>query len=412
MLAMKILVASVHRNIVGGVETYLRTLIPALLERGHQVAGLFDYHPNPTLPVIDSTEAPLPAWYCEDLRRHPELWREIEHWRPDVVYAHGLTSLDVDRELQRKYPAVTYLHTYWGTCATGRKCHAFPQIQTCTRAFGPACLLLHYPRRCGGLNPLLALRMYDTERERHARLLEYASILVASAHMYQEFQRNGVSAGRLHLLRLPVDEVPRSRPSEGKIPTGKLLFLGRLTDLKGVDFLIRAIPAAQKKLGIQLTLTVGGDGAQLGKLKALACGLGVAVTFAGWVSGAERLDLLRRADLLVVPSLWPEPFGMVGVEAGCVGLPSAGFAVGGIPDWLIPGQTGELAPSDPPTVEGLAGAMVRALADPAHYNRLSRGAFELSQRFTLERHLGELETILSAQAQNAAGSLAVPQGVR
>src|SRR6202034_271377 len=98
-------------------------------------------------------------------------------------------------------------------------------------------------------------------------------------------------------------------------------------------------------------------------------------------------DLMRQADLVAVPSLWPEPFGLVGIEAGCFGVPAVGFAVGGIPDWLIPGQTGELAPADPPTVEGLAEAIVRALEDPAHYQKLCSGAWEMAKRFSLERHL-------------------------
>lgn len=399
---MKILIATTHRSIVGGIETYLQTLIPALLQRGHQVAGLFDHYPNPALPTVDPPEAAMPAWYCEDLCRDPDLWGQVAQWRPEVVYSQGVASPDVDRELQNNYPTVTYLHGYWGTCATGRKCHSFPEVRTCTRSFGPACLLLHYPRRCGGLNPLLALRMYRSERGRHARLAECSAILVASTHMQSEFLRNGVDASRLSRLRLPVEEVPRV-PPEWKTPGGKLLFLGRLTDLKGVDRLLRAIPAAQQGLGRQLTLTVGGDGAELSKLKELARGLGVEANFIGWVSGGQKLDLLRRADLLVVPSLWPEPFGLVGVEAGCVGLPSAGFAVGGIPDWLIPAETGELAPADPPTAEGLAQAIVRALANPEHYNHLCRRAFELSKLFTLDRHMAELETILSAQVRRGAG---------
>src|SRR5271170_6553395 len=111
--AMKILIATAHRTIVGGVETYLQALIPALLQRGHQVAALFDHYPNETGATIDSPELDLPVWYCEDLRRDPDLWRELAGWRPDVVYAHGITSLDVDRELQQRYPSVTYLHGYW-----------------------------------------------------------------------------------------------------------------------------------------------------------------------------------------------------------------------------------------------------------------------------------------------------------
>ena len=77
---------------------------------------------------------------------------------------------------------------------------------------------------------------------------------------------------------------------------------------------------------MELTLTVGGDGSELAKLKQLARDLGVTAEFTGWVSGDAKVDLMRRADLLVVPSLWPEPFGLVGVEAGCVGLPAVGFA--------------------------------------------------------------------------------------
>ena len=50
--------------------------------------------------------------------------------------------------------------------------------------------------------------------------------------------------------------------------------------------------------------------------------------FTGWVRPSRRTDLMRGADLLAVPSVWPEPFGLVGVEAGCVGLPAAAFDVG------------------------------------------------------------------------------------
>ena len=111
--------------------------------------------------------------------------------------------------------------------------------------------------------------------------------------------------------------------------------------------------------------------------------------------------MMREADVLAVPSVWPEPFGLVGIEAGCVGLPAAAFDVGGVRDWVRPGESGELAPGDPPTADGLVQAIVRALADPAHLNRLRVGAWEVVRGFGRERHVEGLQRILEAAADAA-----------
>jgi glycosyltransferase involved in cell wall biosynthesis len=322
-----------------------------------------------------------------------------------VVYSNRIAFTDTDRRLQESYPVVVYLHDYSGTCTTGRKCHAFPNILPCQRTFGPMCLLMHYPRRCGGLNPLLAWKMFQTERTHNSLLAGHRAILVASTHMQAEFNRNGVGSEKLHVVRLPLTDPQGSVPPRQNAPGGRLLFAGRLTDVKGVDYLIRAMAEAEAKLGRKLTLTVAGNGAELAKLQELARQTQATVEFCGWVDSSRKMELMRQADLLVVPSLWPEPFGLVGIEAGSVGLPAAGFASGGIPDWLIPGQTGELAPSDPPTVQGLADAIARALEDPDRYQRLCRGAMEMSKRFTVSGHIAELEAILYANASPSSAQL-------
>src|SRR5579864_4601191 len=253
--------------------------------------------------------------------------------------------------------------------------------------------VLHYPRRCGGLNPVRALQSYRFQSQRHARLHEHQAILVASHHMYEEYRKHGIGPDRLHLVRYPLTESFGCAAPTPKAPGGRLLFVGRVGKLKGVAVLLRAVPRAADRLGRKLSVPLAGDGGELRKMQDLARTLPIETEFTGWVGAPEKLALMRAADLLVVPSLWPEPFGLVGIEAGSAGLPAAGFAVGGIPDWLIPGVTGELAPADPPTVEGLADAMVRALQDRDHYNNLCREAFNLSQQFTMQRHLTELEAI-------------------
>lgn len=394
---MKILIATPHRNIVGGAETYVQALIPALAARGHEIAVLCDHpvalHQSMT---IDSEADGLPFFYSTHLRKSREEWGKLADWKPDVVYSQALESLDVERQLQLHFPAVLYTHAYFGACTTGRKCYAFPVIQTCTRKFGPACLLLHYPRRCGGLDPLFTWKLFREQSTRHALLRNYRAVLVASQHMHREFQVQGVDARNLHVLRLPLTERYTSSSPERRSASGRLLFLGRLVDAKGADVLIRAVPDAETRLGRKLHLTIAGDGSELSKLQKLAQTLGISADFPGWVQGPEKLQLMRDADLLVMPSLWPEPFGLAGIEAGSLGVPAVGFAVGGIPDWLIPGQTGELAPADPPTAEGLADAIARALGDPEHYNHLRREAFAFSRQFSMETHITELEAVLAA----------------
>lgn len=240
--------------------------------------------------------------------------------------------------------------------------------------------------------------MFLRQSQIKSSLPRYRAILVASNHMHREFLLNGVSSERLHLVPLPAagTELIPTSPSV-KTRRDRILFIGRLMDLKGVEYLIKATVQAAKTLGRPLTLTIGGDGQERTKLEQLARALGVMAKFVGWVQTRQKADLMREADLLAVPSLWPEPFGLVGLEAGCLGVPSVAYSVGGIPDWLIPGQTGELAPGDPPTVDGLAAAIVRALADSSHYDHLAMGARNLAQRFTLKGHFASLERILGAE---------------
>ena len=213
--------------------------------------------------------------------------------------------------------------------------------------------------------------------------------------MVSEYARHGVASSRLHRLAYPV---PRRRDAEPVPPATSspttVLFLSRLTDLKGGGHLIRAVRRASDALPRQLRLRVGGTGPEQPALEALATQLDVPATFYGWVQGAEQQRLLRESDLLAIPSLWPEPFGIVGIEAATYGVPSVGYAVGGIGDWLEPGVTGELAPADPPTVQGLAEALVRVLESPVYYQSLCAGAIEMAARFNPDDCFQRLDDIM------------------
>jgi glycosyltransferase involved in cell wall biosynthesis len=141
--------------------------------------------------------------------------------------------------------------------------------------------------------------------------------------------------------------------------------------------------------------TLAGDGCDRGrweKRAAAVCGQEprLKTYFPGWTTGRQLDALFDASDLLVVPSVWPEPFGLIGLQAAEHGLPSVGFAVGGIPDWLRPGVNGQLADANPPTAETLARAVIECLKDPSAYARLREGAGRLSSESTYKHHIRDL----------------------
>ncbi len=374
---------------MGGIEKYLQALLPALLAQGHEVAILHEVPLSDDREAIDPPQLGLSSWDVSALGLAGAL-RAVGDWKPDLIYSHLLSNAELEDTLIRRYPAVLFAHTYYGTCGTGNKCHSFPQIRPCTRKFGPMCVLLHYPRRCGGLNPLTTLRLFRKQAQHKSALARYAAILTGGESMQQEYLSYDLDARKILVAPLPAFEGDPDEAPSPRVPHGRILFAGRLAKLKGAHYLIRAAALAKTKLP-EIALTIAGDGSERKNLEELAQNLDVPVEFTGWVYTEQRKALMAQTDLLAVPSLLPEPFGLVGVEAGSIGVPSVAYAVGGIPDWLIAGYSGELAPADPPTVEGLASAIVEALADPAHYNRLRRGAWITARRFTMQNHLEKLE---------------------
>lgn len=394
---MRLLIATQHLRIVGGVETYLHALLPLLAKRGFEIAVLAEFGESPD--GILSAYPDLPIWTTSG-GSVKEVFVELGRWKPEIVYCQGLLNSEVESSLADRFATVLYAHNYSGTCVSGTKCYSRPFAETCNRTLGPGCLAAYFPRGCGGRNPITMLRLYRNEQRRRRNLTRYGAVLVASNHMVEEFRRHGVASDRLILAPLfAPDTRSDANPPLPKARTDRILFVGRLTILKGWRELVAAIPLASAALGRTLTLVVAGDGPDQSAFESEARRRSVPVEFLGWVNSAERQTQMRAADLLAVPSVWPEPFGLVGIEAGCVGLPAVGFAVGGIPDWLIPGVTGESAPGDRPNPKELASALVRALADDGHRHRLSQGAWEMSRQFTPEAHLDRLIPILESAAR-------------
>ena len=185
----------------------------------------------------------------------------------------------------------------------------------------------------------------------------------------------------------------------------RLLFVGRMEVLKGGHVLLDALPSVLAAVNRPVQMTFVGDGRERASWEEKAGIIQtreprLQVRFAGWLEGAALKRVFDKSDLLVVPSLWPEPFGLVGPEAGLNGLPAVAFDVGGISDWLTDGINGYLASGAPPHPSGLAEAIVKCLTGPDNYQRLRQGAVGAARRFSLGGHVKKLVELFQEVVRN------------
>jgi glycosyltransferase involved in cell wall biosynthesis len=171
----------------------------------------------------------------------------------------------------------------------------------------------------------------------------------------------------------------RLRESFGIQPDAPLLAsVGYLTEGRGQDVLVRAMPAVLERFGNARCLIAGGpfprpqDLAYRERLLALVreLGLGDAVVVAGHVENVA--DVYAAADVVVNPARASESFGRVAFEAGIAGAPAVVSRVGAIPELLRDRESAMIVgPEDP---DAIAAAAVELLDDPDLAERLVAGA--------------------------------------
>jgi glycosyltransferase involved in cell wall biosynthesis len=166
-----------------------------------------------------------------------------------------------------------------------------------------------------------------------------------------------------------------------------------------VDVLLDAFRrAVERHPGARLTVI--GDGADRARLEEMAADLvaGGRVVFRGWLGKAEVAECLAAASVVAVPSLWPEIFGRVVLEAFQTGRPVVASRSGGLPE-LISDDNGLLV--DPGDVQGLADALAALLGDRATLERLGKGAAQTAERYgidaIIDAHEEHYEAVLAAR---------------
>ena len=383
----------------GGAESNIFATARALKRRGHRL-GLLAHK---------GTSRGEAAWrelFGDDLffLGGTSVPGAVRHFRPDALYVHKWEELpSLGQLLDSRVPAIRMVHDHNIYCLRSYRYHPLTR-NICHRAMGAYCVfpcLAPLKRNKGGLLPVRWASFLEKKREL-ALARRFDVSLVATNYMRDELLLNGFSPRRIEICAPvpPAAEPLRSSFSERNL----LVFAGQLVRGKGVDILLRALAQVRGKFEALIL----GEGNHRAKCEALCAklGLGDRVTFKGFVPQEEMRALYSEATAVLVSSVWPEPMGLVGIEAMRFGLPVVAFDAGGIKEWLRDGENGFL-------VEWMAAAAYarrvdELLADKAKAREMGRRGLERADRdFAFDPYIESLESLFARVASCPQEALAV-----
>ena len=262
-------------------------------------------------------------------------------------------------------------------------------------------------RRLTGARVAIFRHWHDAPARRRSRdLLSRRTdrfILVSQFHR-RDYQRQGMSVERASVLYNPID-TGRFRASAAARASARdrlgfgdsdvvVGYVGRMIEAKGIFTLLDAAGRFLAADAAARMLWVGdGEDAEALRARITRSPDGSRHHFLGWQ--ADMAALYPALDILAVPSLYPEPFGRVSVEAQATAIPVASSLAGGLPETFVDDSTGiGVAPGD---AEGLARAILTLARDPERRRRMgAAGRERAAERFSLERIARDFERLLAA----------------
>jgi glycosyltransferase involved in cell wall biosynthesis len=233
---------------------------------------------------------------------------------------------------------------------------------------------------------------------------DFDHIITISNAVKQTYVKKGFSENNISiiiprgiLLELIRDEGKKLfSPGERQL---RLLYIGRIEKTKGIHVAIEAVGNLINNLGVQeLVLDIIGEGVDsyADELKTLINDLQLNgfVKFKGHVKHDLILKEYRDSDILLVPSIWEEPFGIILLEAMSQGVPVIASRTGGIPEIIEDGISGLLVPPNDP--EKLAKAIKKLIDNPSLYEEIStKGIKEIRTKYTYEHFIDQIDEYLA-----------------
>jgi glycosyltransferase involved in cell wall biosynthesis len=391
-----LMVAQSFSPVVGGEERIVEDLSHELAERGHEVAVATLRQPLGTPPprsdgveveLLEAAMARIPGLAASSERTYappgPDplavrgLRRAIDRFRPDVVHAHNWLAHSYLPLHRRKGPAfVLSLHDYSLVCATKR---FFYEGSVCSGP-GPAKCLRHAVAYYGAAKGAVAAAGVAAANPVLRRRVD---MFLPVSEAVRDL--SGIGDGLPHRVvpnfigELPVPP-PADEPRLRELPEEPyLLYFGDVTEDKGVGLLLDAYRQLEGMPPLVL----------IGRQELQGAGDVPGVVALQPMPHPLAIEAVRRSLFTVAPSLLPESFGIVALEAAAAGKPVIATATGGLPDIVVDGETGFLV--EPGKVDQLAAALARLVGEPELRERMGEAARARVREFSPDRIVPRFE---------------------
>lgn len=401
---MKVVMVNDYFGRTAGAFAVAWDLSGELIGRGHQVEFVCadEGAERPTEEVVDGrpvfrlpVKTPMRLQPLLTIHR-PGLVKQaadlIASRRPDVVHAHVVhlhLSFGLLRELSRRgLPVVLSAHDVGIFCPIKFICQ--PPDDPARTVPWTDCL------RCRRLRYLPGkARLQVGLVNRHVKAVaavsrSLADILAANGVRRPQVVHNGLDVTALAERGLS-GAAFRQRHNLGEGPL--ILFGGRLSQFKGDEAAVRALAVLPEVMGARLVVAGWQDQVRPG-LKRLIDQLGLAdrIVITGWLDREAMLGAYRAASVVLFPSIYPDPFGLIHLEAMALARPVVGTKFGGTAEVVVDGETGFLV--DPRDSAQTAARLGRLLADPDLADRMGQaGQKRAKAHFSLGKQADEFERI-------------------